>query len=166
MSTVLSWQRRLRRVRTACVGKWEQSYLIAKAELLVVGITVPTLGVLAVLLGDAHGVSVLWSQAAATILGLVLVSPFMLREMRYSTPTETAATPCILLMNPAEAVTSFSEGPGYEGSFGQMANFSSDELEFLSELVGEYLEGNDDLNHTEFGFAKGVLDKIEESLDA
>jgi hypothetical protein len=45
-----------------------------------------------------------------------------------------------------------------------MANLTSDELEFLSELVGEYLEDNDDLNHTEFGFAKGLLDKIDEEL--
>jgi hypothetical protein len=52
----------------------------------------------------------------------------------------------------------------YEGWYGQMVNLTSDELEFLSERLGEYLEGNDDLNHTEFGFAKGLLDKIDEAL--
>jgi hypothetical protein len=45
-----------------------------------------------------------------------------------------------------------------------MVNLTSDELEFLSELVGAYLEDNDDLNHTEFGFAKSLLDKIEDGM--
>lgn len=45
-----------------------------------------------------------------------------------------------------------------------MVNFNSEELEFLSELIGLYLEENEDLNHREFGFAKGLLDKIDQEL--
>ena len=164
MNMVLSWQRRWLPALTARADRWGQSSWMAKAEFLVVAITAPTLGVLAVSLGSALGLPLLLNLAAATILGLVLVSPFMLRRMLSSTLIEIDETPYTARMNPAEDVLNFFADQDYEGWSGLMANLTSDELEFLSELVGEYLEGNDDLNHTEFGFAKGLLDKIDEAL--
>lgn len=164
MSTGLSLPQRFLHGRTALAEKWEQSSSIAKAELPVVAITAPTLVVLVAWLGSALGVPLLWTQGAATILGLGLVLPFMMRVMRSSTLIETGGTPSIAPTLRATAVSSFYEAPASEGWYGQMVNLTSEELEFLSERLGEYLEGNDDLNHAEFGFAKGLLDKIEEGL--
>jgi hypothetical protein len=135
-----------------------------KAELPVVAITAPILVALAALLGNALGVDPMLSQVLATILGLVCVTPFMLRAMLSSIPTGADVIPYTALTNPAEDVANSSEEADYEGWYGQMVNLTSDELEFLSERLGEYLEDNDDLNHTEFGFAKALLDKIDEEL--
>lgn len=164
MNMVLSWQQRWRPELTVLADKWGQSLWMAKAELPVVGITVPTLAVLVVWLGSALALPLPWSLAAATILGLVLVFPFMLRVMLSSTPIGIDETRYTAPMSPAEDVSNSFEDQDYEGWSGQMANLTSDELEFLSELVGEYLEENDDLNHREFGFAKALLEKIEEEL--
>jgi hypothetical protein len=89
----------------------------------------------------------------------------MLKGMLSSTLIESDATLFIAQTNPAKAVPSSFEGQDYEGWSGLMENLASEELEFLTELVVGYLEEHDDLNHTEFGFAKGVLDKIEEAMD-
>lgn len=164
MSTGLFWQQRFQLALTARADRWGQSSWMLKAELPVVAITVPILMGLAVWLGSAHGLPLVLSQGAATILGLVLVSPFMLRRMLSSTLIETGDTRFTAPMNPAEDVLNFFADQDYEGWSGLMANLTSDELEFLSELVGAYLEDNDDLNHTEFGFAKSLLDKIDEEL--
>lgn len=170
MNTDLSWQRRFRRVLTACAGKWEQSYSIAKVELLVVGITVPTLGVLAVLLGDALGVSVLWSQAAATILGLVLVSPFMLRSMQYSTPRKSVDTLFIAPTLRAPDAKSSSVTQDYEGWSGQMENSTSlsdltgDQLELISELLATYQEVGD-LNQLEWATVQSALEIVDARLE-
>ncbi len=165
MSTVLSWPQQFRRGLTALAERLEQSSSIAKVELLVVAIMAPTLVVLAVWLGSALGVPPQWNRVAATILGLVLVSPFMMREMLSSTQIETAGTPSTVPTPRATVVSSYYEAPAFEGWSGPMANFNSDELEFLSDLVGTYLEDEDDLSQREWGFAKGVLDKIEEAMD-
>lgn len=164
MNTVLSWLQPYQLALTARAEKWGQSSSMAKAELPVVGITVPTLVVLAAWLGNAQGLPPAWNLGAVTILGLGLVSPFMLRRMLSSTLIEIDETPYTAPMSPAEGVLNFFADQDYEGWSGLMANLTSDELEFLSELVGAYLEDNDDLNHTEFGFAKELLDKIDEEL--
>jgi hypothetical protein len=164
MNMVLSWQQRWRPELIVFADKWGQSLWMAKAELPVVAITVPILVVLVVWLGSALALPLPWGLAAATILGLVLVFPFMLRVMLSSTPIGIDETRYTAPMNPAEDVSNSFEDQDYEGWSGQMANLTSDELEFLSELVGEYLEENDDLNHREFGFAKALLEKIEEEL--
>lgn len=135
-------------------------------EFPAVAITGPTLVVLVAWMALAHGAPLPWSLGLAMTLGLAHVTPFMLREMRFFTPTETVGTRSTAPTSPAEDVSNFFVAQDYEGLSGQMESLTSEELEFLSELVGEYLEDNDDLNHTEFGFAKGVLDKIEEAMDA
>lgn len=164
MSTGLSWLQPYLLALTARADRWGQSSWMAKAELPVVAITAPILMGLVVWLGSAHGLPLALSQGAATILGLVLVSPFMLRRMLSSTLIEIDDTRSTAPMNHAEDVLNFFADQDYEGWSGLMANLTSDELEFLSELVGAYLEDNDDLNHTEFGFAKSLLDKIDEEL--
>lgn len=135
-----------------------------KAELPVLGITVPTLVVLVAWLGIALGLPLLWTLVVATTLGLALAIPFMLNSMQIFSPTETDGTLFISPMNRVPDVSKFYAVPDYEGWYGLMQSLTSEELEFLSELVGAYLEGNDDLNHTEFGFAKSLLDKIDEEL--
>jgi len=164
MNTVYLSLQRWHRGLTALADRWAQSSWMKTTEFPVVAITAPILVVLAALLGSALGLPQPLSQGLATILGLVLVSPYMLRVMLSSTPTETDDTPCTSPMNHAEDVLNFFADQDYEGWSGLMANLTSDELEFLSELLGAYLEDNDDLNHTEFGFAKGLLDKIDEAL--
>lgn len=164
MNMVLSWQRRWLPVLTARAERWGQSSWMQKAELPVVAITAPILVVLAALLGSVLGLPLALSQVLATILALVLVSPFMLRRMLSSTLIETEEIRYTAPTNLAEDVLNFFADQDYEGWSGLMASFTSEELEFLSELVGAYLEGNDDLNHTEFGFAKSLLDKIDEEL--
>jgi hypothetical protein len=164
MNTDLSWLLPYRRALIAHAERWAQSSSMQRAELPVVAITVPILVVLVVWLGSAHGLPLALSQVLATTLGLVLVIPFMLRGMLSSTPTGIDETRYTAPMNPAEDVSNSFEDQDYEGWSGQMANLTSDELEFLSELVGEYLEENDDLNHREFGFAKALLEKIEEGM--
>lgn len=166
MSTDLSWPQRSRLGLIARAERWGQSSSMQKAELPVVGITVPILVVLVAWLGSALALPLLWTLAAATILGLALVTPFMMRRMLSSTLIEIDGTLSTAPTHLATDVSKFSGDLDYEGWYGQMENLTSEELEFLSELVGEYLEDNDDLNHTEFGFAKSLLDKIEEAMDA
>lgn len=156
---------RWRRGLTVLADKWGQSSSMAKAELPVVAITVPILVVLVVSLGIALGLPLLLTQVLATILALALVSPFMLRRMLSSTLIEIDGTPFTSLMNRVVVASNCCGEADYVGWYGQMVLLTSDELEFLSELVGSYLEDNDDLNHAEFGFAKGVLDKVEEAMD-
>lgn len=165
MNTVLSWLQPYRYALTARADRWGQSSWMAKAELPVVGITVPTLVVLAAWLGIALGLPLAWNLVAVTILGLVLVSPFMLRRMLSSTLIEIDGTHSTARTSRAAVVPSYSGAPDYEGWYGPMVNFNSDELDFLSELVGLYLEENDDLSQREWGFAKGIQDKLEEALD-
>lgn len=157
---------RLARGVTALDVKLGQLSWMKTIELPVVGITVPILVVLVVWLGSALGLPLAWTLAAATILALALVTPFMLREMRFFTPTETVDTRSTAPTSPAEDVSNFFVAQDYEGLSGQMESLTSEELEFLSELVGSYLEDEDDLSQREWGFAKGVLDKIEGALDA
>lgn len=164
MSTDLSWPQRFPLALTARAERWGQSSWMAKAELPVVGITVPILVVLAVLLGSALGLPLLWSQVAATILALGLVTPSMLRVTLSSTLIEIDGTRSTAQTNRVVVASNCCEEADYEGWYGPMVNLTSDELEFLSELVGDYLESNDDLNHNEFGFAKALLDKIDEEL--
>lgn len=160
--SLVRWQRGL----TALADRLGQSSLMAKAELPVVAITAPILVVLAVLLGSVLGLPLALSQGLATILALVLVSPFMLRRMLSSTLIEIDGTPSTSQMNHVVVASNCCGEADYVGWYGQMVLLTSDELEFLSELVGSYLEDNDDLNHAEFGFAKAVLDKVEEAMDA
>lgn len=155
-----------RLARTVADGRLARLFSMPSIELLVVGITVPILVVLAAWLGIALGLPLLLNLAVATILGLALVTPYMLRAMRSFTPTETDDTLFTSLTLRAAVVSNFSKDPAYKGWSGQMVNLTSDELEFLSERIGEYLEDNEDLSQREWGFAKGVLDKIEEALDA
>lgn len=164
-NTALSWPWRLVRAGTALEGKLVQLSWMKTIELPVVGITVPILVGLVVLLGSALGLPLALSLAAATILGLALVTPFMLREMLFFTQIETEGILSTAPTNLAEDVSNFFAGQDYEGWSGQMENFTSAELEFLSDLVGTYLEDEDDLSQREWGFAKGVLDKIEEAMD-
>jgi hypothetical protein len=165
MNTVLSWRQRSQHVLTAFDEKLAQSSWMKKAEFLVVGITVPTLVVLAAWLGSALGASQKLSQGLAMILGLGLVYPFMQREMRCFTRIDADGILCTSPTPPATVVPSSYAEADYEGSCGQMANLGSDELDFLTELVEKYLEENDDLSQREWGFAKGVQDKLEEALN-
>jgi hypothetical protein len=165
MSTDLSWQQRSQLALTARAEKWEQSSWMQKAELPVVAITVPILVGLVVLLGNALALPLMLSLAVATILGLVGVLPFMLRGTHSFIPIETDGTPSFAPMLRAMVASNYSKDQDSKGRSGQMVNLDSDELEFLSELVAEYLEDNDDLNHAEFGFVKAVLDKIDEALN-
>jgi hypothetical protein len=109
MSTVLSWLLRCQRGLTARADKWAQSSWMRKAELPVVAITAPTLVVLAAWLGSAQGLPLALSQGLAMILGLVLVTPFMLRVMLSSTRTETDEIPYTAQTNRAEDVSNSSE---------------------------------------------------------
>lgn len=164
MNTVYLSLQRWHRGLTALADRLAQSSLMKTTELLAVAITAPTLVVLVVWVGSAHGLPAMFVQALATILALALVSPYMLRGMLSSTLTEVDDTPCTSQTPLATDVLSSYEDQDYEGWSGQMVNLSSEQLEFLSELLGAYLEDNDDLNHTEFGFAKGLLDTIDEAL--
>lgn len=164
MNTDLSWRQRSRLALTALDVKLEQSSWMPKAEFPVVAITAPILVVLVVLLGNALALPLTLNLAAATILALGLVSPFMRRGMHSSTPTETDGTRFTARILRVTDVPSYSGVPDYEGLFGQMANFNSDELDFLADLVEKYFDDNDDLSQREWGFAKGVQDKIDEAI--
>lgn len=164
MNTVLSWLRRLRHVLTASADKWAQWCSTPKGEFLAVAITAPTLVVLVVWLGLAHGAPLTWSLVLATILALALVFLSTRKPTPCFTQTETGGILSIARMNRAEVAENFCKEADYEGWYGQMESLTTEELEFLSERVGEYLEDNEDLNHAEFGFAKGLLDKIDEAL--
>lgn len=153
-----------RLVETAAGEKSAQSSWTRTTELLVAGITVPGLVVLVVWLGGALGLSLMWSQVVATILGLGLASLAMQRSTVCLTSRKSDGILCTLPTHLAQDVlNSYGIADSREWC-GLMVNLTSDELEFLSELVGEYLEENDDLNHREFGFAKALLEKIEEGM--
>jgi hypothetical protein len=138
---------------------------MAKAEFPVVGITVPILVVLAAWLGIVLGLPLTWILVAVTILGLVLVTPFMLRRMLSSTLIETDDTLSILRMNHVVVASNCCGEADYAGWYGQMVLLTSDELDFLADLVEKYFEDHDDLSQREWGFAKGVQDKLEEALN-
>jgi hypothetical protein len=137
---------------------------MAKAEFPVVGITAPILVVLVAWMALAHGAPLGWSLVLATTLGLAHVSPFMLRGMLSSTLIETAGTRFTAQIVRVTDVSSYSGDPDYEGLSGQMENFTSDELDFLADLVEKYFEDHDDLSQPEWGFAKGIQDKIDEAI--
>lgn len=169
MSTVLSWQRRYRRVLTALAERLERSSWMAKAELLVVAITAPILVVLVAWLGSALGLPLVLILAVATTLGLALVLPFMLRATLSSTPTETVGTLFIAPTSLAEDALSFSEDQDYEGWFGLMANSTSEDLtpeqvELLINLLVEY-QDKADLNQAEWAEAQSTLDWLDSLLE-
>lgn len=165
-NTGSSWQQRLVHAGTVLEGKLVQLSWMKTIEFPVVAITVPILVVLVALLGNVLALPLAWTLAVATILGLAVVLPFMLREMLFFTQIEAEGTLSTAPTSPAEDVLNFFAAQDYEGLSGQMESLTSNELEFLSELIGKYLEAEDDLSQREWGFAKGVLDKIEEALDA
>lgn len=153
------------RVATVGGGPSAQSSWTRTTELLVAGITVPTLVVLVAWQGSAHGLSPMWSQGLATILGLALAYLAMRKSTVFLTSPKNDDIPFTAPTRLAPDAPRSSVTPDLHGWYGQMVNLTSDELEFLSELVAEYLEDNDDLNHAEFGFVKVVLDKIDEALN-
>lgn len=152
---------------TALADKWGQSSLMAKAELPVVGITVPTLVVLAAWLGIALGLPLAWNLAAVTILGLALVSPFMLRRMLSSTLIETDAIPFTARTNRVGDVLSYYAEADYEGLSGPMGNSLSDlsesQVELLIELLVHYQETGDLTQH-QWAEAQAALDLLDEYL--
>lgn len=150
---------------TALVDKSVRLSSTPTGEFLVAGITAPTLVVLAAWLGSALGVPLVLNLAVATTLGLALVMPYMRKEMPFSTRTATVDTHFIAPTNPVEDVSSSFEVQDSQGWFGQMENFSSKELEFLSDLVGDYLETEDDLTQPEWAFARATLDKVDAALE-
>lgn len=165
MSTVLLSPKQWPHELTVLADKWGQSSSMAKAELPVVGITAPILVVLAAYLGNAQGLPPMLSQGLAMILGLALVSPFMLRRMLSYTLIEIDGTRSTAPMHRVMDVPGYYVEADYEGLSGQMVSLSSDELEFLTELVDSYFEKADDMSQREWGFAKGVQDKLEEALN-
>lgn len=166
MHTVLVSPKQWPHALTALADEWGQSSLMEKAEFPVVGITVPILVVLAAWQGNVHGLPPVLNLGLAMILGLALVSPFMLRRMLSSTLIEIDGTRSTAPTSRVTAAPGYYAEVDYEGLSGQMVNLSSDELEFLTELVDGYFEKADDLSQREWGFAKGVQDKLEEALNA
>lgn len=151
---------------TAPGDKSEPSSLTPRKELLVVGIMVPTLGVLVAWLASALGLPPMWTQVLVMTLGLVLVMPYMMRQMQLCTQTEIDGTLCTAPTHLATDASKLFEAQDYEGWYGLMENLTSTELEFLTELVDTYLEKQDDLNQPEWGFAHGVLDKLNATLES
>lgn len=101
MLTDFFWLKRLRQGLTVAADKLVQSYWTPSGEFLVVAIMVPLLVVGVALLGNALGLPVVLSLAVATILAWVAVSPYMLRLMHSSTPTETDDTLSTAQTSPA-----------------------------------------------------------------
>lgn len=161
---------RLARGLTALDAKLARSSWIKTIELPVVGITVPGLVVLAAWLGIALGLPLLWNLAAVTILGLVLVSPFMLREMRFSTPTESAGTLFIAPTSLVAGASNSYEDQDYEGWFGPMENstslndLSTSQLELISELLASYQDGGD-LTQPEWAEVQSALEIVDNRLE-
>lgn len=149
--------------------RWVPLSWMPTIEFLVVAITAPILVVLAVLLGTALGLPLLLNLAVATILGLVLVSPFMLRSMQYSTPPRNVDTLFIAPTLLAPGVRSSSETQDYEGWSGQMENSPSlsdlteDQLELISELLATYQEIGD-LNQLEWATVEFALEIVDARL--
>jgi hypothetical protein len=96
---------------------------------------------------------------------LVLALPSMLRLTLYSSPTETDDTLFIAPTNLAEGVENSSDPLDSKEWYGLMENLTSPELAFLTDLVDGYLEKQDDLSQPEWGFAHGILDKLNLALD-
>lgn len=167
MSTAYLLPRQLRVGLTALADKWGQSSLMAKTELPVVGITAPTLVVLAAWLGIALGLPLTWNLAAVTILGLACVSPFMLRRMLSSTLIETDVIPFTARTNRAGDVLSYYAEADYEGLSGPMGNSLSDltgpQLELMIELLDEYLE-KADLGQTAWAETKSAIVLLDDRL--
>lgn len=155
---------------TVADAKWVRSFSTPTGELLAVGITAPTLGVLAAWLGSALALPLGWSLALATILALAVVTPFMLRAMLFSTPTETDDTRSTAPTSLAPGAPRFSGTPDSEGWFGQMENSTSlndlsvSQLELISELLASYQEGGD-LTQPEWAEVQAALDIVDNRLE-
>lgn len=149
--------------------RWVPSSWMPTIEFLVVAITAPILAALAAWLGIALGLPLLLSLAVAMILGLVLVSPFMLRSMQYSTPRKSVDTLFIAPTLRAPDAKSSSETQDYEGWSGQMENSPSlsdlteDQLELISELLATYQEVGD-LNQLEWATVESALEIVDARL--
>ena len=111
MSTDCTSQSRLVREAIALADKLAPLSSTGIRESLVVGIMAPSLVVLVAWLGNALGLPPVWNLVPATILGLVLVLPFMLRLMLCSTPTETGGIHSTSLTDPVPDVGSSSSTP-------------------------------------------------------
>lgn len=167
MSTASLLRRLSQLAATVADARWVRLYSTPTIELLAVGITVPILVVLAAWLGSALGLTLVWSQVAATTLGLALVTPSMLRAMLSSIPTETADTRSIAPTSLAEDASSFFVAQDYEGWSGLMANTLSDltesQVELLIDLLVHYQEQGD-LTQYQWGEAQAALDVLDEYL--
>lgn len=167
-STDSSWPRRLVRELTALEEELAQLSWMKTIELPVVGITAPTLVVLVVWLGSVLGAPLGLSLAVATILGLALVTPFMMREMQFFTPTDPVDTLCTAPTNPVTGVGSLFEAPDSEGWYGPMANSLSDltagQLELIGDLLGTYQE-TEDLTQVEWAEVQAAMDIVEIRLE-
>lgn len=150
--------------------RWVPSSWMPITELVAVAITAPILAVLVAWLGTALGLPLMLSLAAATILALVPVLPFMLRSMQYSTPRKSVDTLFIAPTLPAPGVKSSSETQDYEGWSGPMENSTSlndltgDQLELISELLGAYVEG-EDLTQPEWASAQSAMEIVDNRLE-
>lgn len=150
--------------------RWVPSSWMPTIELVVVAITAPILVALAVWLGSALGLPLVLSLVVATILGLALVSPFMLRSMQYSTPRKSVDTLFIAPTPLAPDAKSSSGTQDYEGWSGQMENstslndLTSDQLELISELLASYQEGGD-LNQLEWATVESALEIVDARLE-
>lgn len=166
------WGSRVQRALGAIANavRWVPSSWMPTIELVVVAITAPSLVVLLVWLGIALGLPLVLSLAAATIPALVLVLPFMLRSMQYSTPPKSVDTLFIAPTLRAPDVKSSSETQDYEGWSGPMENSTSlsdltgDQLELISELLGAYVEG-EDLTQPEWASATRALEIVDARLE-
>lgn len=168
MSTDSSWLQRLVKGLTALEGKLVQLSWMQTIESPVVAITAPTLVVLVVWLGSALGLPLWLSLVAAMTLGLALVTPFMLRGMRFFTQTEADDTPSIAQMNLAGAVSSSYEARDFEGWYGPVANSLSDltagQLELIGDLLGEY-QDKEDLTQVEWAEVQSAMEIVEIRLE-
>lgn len=136
-------------------------------EFLVVAITAPTAVVLVVLLGSALGLNPMLSQGLATILGLALATPYMLKAMLSSTLIEIDDIPFTARTNRAGDVLSYYAEADYEGLSGPMGNSLSDltgpQLELMIELLDEYLE-KADLGQTAWAETKSAIVLLDDRL--
>lgn len=170
MSMAYLSQRLYQLALTVADAKWVRSFSTPNGELLAVGITAPTLGVLAAWLGSALALPLGLSLALATILALAVVTPFMLRAMLFSTPTATDDTRSTAPTSPVLGAPKFSGTPDYEGWSGPMENSTSlsdlttSQLELISELLASYQEGGD-LTQPEWAEVQAALDIVDNRLE-
>jgi len=167
MNTACLSPRQWHRGLTVLADKLAQSSWMKSTELPVVGIMAPLLVVTVAWLGSAQGLSLVSSQGLATILGLALVSPYMLKLMLSSIQTGTDVILSTAQMNPAEDVSNSSGVPDLQGWFGPMANSISDlsesQLELLIELLVHYQETGTLTQH-QWAEAQATLDTLDEYL--